>query len=349
MCGAAFRYEEFPEFFIMDEILNPTNLTLPRERTLFRVALICSCVVWLICTITIFPIFGILCGGFFVWFVHGLLIARIKSEGVKLDSNQTPALSQVFGEVCARLNLQQVPDLYLMQHGGALNAFATRFCARDFVVIYSDILEAYGANSGEIRFLLGHEIGHVRSKHILKNLVLLPGLFLPLIGSAYNRACESSCDRHGAFASQDEAASVRAMMILSGGKEVGRNLLAEAFSNQHHASRGFFVSLHELLSSYPTLSKRVSDLLDLQKRQKTPRPSRNPLAYLLGLFLPGARFGALGMLICFYIFFVTLSTFALPALNKVRQEAENDIKRAQQIQQDQSTQSEEPYPSASPR
>jgi len=333
----------------MDEILNPTNLTLPRERTLFIIALICSCVVWLICTITIFPIFGILCGGVFIWFMHGLLIARIKSEGVKLDLNQTPGLSQVFGEVCSRLNLQQVPDLYLMQQGGALNAFATRFCARDFVVIYSDILEAYGANSGEIRFLLGHEIGHVRSKHILKNLVLLPGLFLPLLGSAYNRACESSCDRHGAFASQDEAASVRAMMILSGGKEAGRNLLAEAFSNQHHESRGFFVSLHELLSSYPTLSKRVSDLLDLQKRQKTPRPSKNPFAYLLGLFLPGARFGALGMVICLYIFFVALST-ALPALNKVRAKAENEIKRAQQLQQDRSTEPEDnaANPSASP-
>lgn len=311
----------------MDEALNPKNLTLPRERTLFLITIIFSGVIWLICTVTIFPIVGLLFGAFFMWFVHGLLIARIKSEAVRLDSHQTPGLNQVFSEVCSRLNLAHPPDLYLMQGGGVLNAFATRFCARDFVVLYSDILEAYGADSGEIRFLLGHEIGHVRSKHILKNILLLPGLFLPLLGSAYNRACESSCDRHGAFASQDEAASVRAMMILSGGKQAGRQLLAEAFSNQHHGSRGFFVSLHELLSSYPTLSKRVSDLLDLQKRQRTPRPSKNFFAYFIGLFVPGARFGPLGILICFYIFFITLS-MALPVVTKIRQRAESEARKA---------------------
>ena len=70
-----------------------------------------------------------------------------------------------------------------MQAGGILNAFATRFAARDFVVLYSDILEAYGVDSGEIRFLLGHEIGHIRSKHILKNMILLPGLLLPLLAA----------------------------------------------------------------------------------------------------------------------------------------------------------------------
>jgi hypothetical protein len=286
------------------------------------------------------------------------LIARIKSEAVKLDINQTPRLSHVFTDVCARLGVAEVPDLYLIQAGGVLNAFATRFCARDFVVLYSDLLEAYGPDSGEIRFLLGHEIGHIRSKHIIKNMFLMPGLFLPLLGSAYNRACESSCDRHGAYASQDEAASVRAMMILSGGKEVGRNLLADAFSNQHHAARGFFVSLHELLSSYPTMSKRVSDLVDLQKRQNRPRPARNPFAYPVALFCPGARFGALGILISFYIVVISLTTF-LPAANKVRQEAKKameesateleDIGKIQIERQGEDQESPEPSAAESPQ
>lgn len=338
----------------MEETLTPGNLTLPKERTLFTITLVFSCLVWLLCIVSIAPIIGMAIGGFLLWFGHGLLIARIKSEGVKLDANQSPGLSQVFAEVCGRLNLSRVPDLYLMQAGGVLNAFATRFCARDFVVLYSDILEAYGPDSGEIRFLLGHEIGHVRSKHIFKNVLLLPGLFLPLLGSAYSRACESSCDRHGAFASQDEAASVRAMMILSGGKEAGRNLLAEAFSNQHHASRGFFVSLHELFSPYPTLSKRVSDLLDLQKRQLTPRPARNPFAYILALFCPGARFGVFGILFSLYLIVIVSTAGLLPLMTKMREaaetaaeKAETELEEMQQPQSDESGKEENPQPTTS--
>jgi Zn-dependent protease with chaperone function len=338
----------------MPEDLTPASLTLPRERTLFVIVLIFSCLVWLVCVVTIAPMVGLLIAAFVIWFGHGLLIGRIKSEAVKLDINQTPGLSQVFTNVCARLNVTRVPDLYLMQAGGVLNAFATRFCARDFVVLYSDILEAYGADSGEIRFLLGHEIGHIRSKHIFKNMVLLPGLFLPLLGSAYNRACESSCDRHGSFASEDEAASVRALMILSGGKEAGRNLLAEAFSAQHHQSRGFFVSLHELFSSYPTLSKRVSDLLDLQKRQTTPRPPRNPFAYLLALFVPGARFGILGVAVVFYIVIISFG-MALPMVQDIKKRTQEAMEKArlesENIRDGRSKQTEEDEevaPAASP-
>jgi Zn-dependent protease with chaperone function len=313
----------------MEIPLTPANLTLGKERAYFFVLLIFSCLVWLICTITIAPIIGLLTGGFIVWLLHGLLVARIRSEGVKLDANQMPELNRTFANVCARLNVLRIPELYLMQQGGALNAFATRHCARNFVVVYSDLLEAYGAESDEIKFLLGHEIGHIRSRHIFKNVLLLPGLFLPLLGSAYNRACESSCDRHGAFASENAESSVRAMMILSGGKQAGRELVAEAFSSQHHRDRGFFVSLHELFSSYPTLSKRVSDLLDIEHNRVTPKPGRNPLAILIGLFLPGARFGVIGVAIVLYVVII-LAGVALPAFIKAKEQAKVMIEKQQQ-------------------
>jgi Zn-dependent protease with chaperone function len=313
----------------MEIPLTPTNLTLTKERTYFVILLVFSCLLWLVCAITIVPIIGLLSGGFIVWLLHGVLVARIKSEAVKLDANQMPELNKAFANICARLNVLRIPELYLMQQGGALNAFATRHCARDFVVLYSDLLEAYGPESDEIKFLLGHEIGHIRSRHILKNVLLLPGLFLPLLGSAYSRACESSCDRHGAFASENAESSVRAMMILSGGKHVGRDLVADAFSIQHHRSRGFFVSLHELFSSYPTLSKRVSDLLDIEHNRVTPKPGRNPLAILIGLFLPGARFGIIGVLIVFYLVIIFASV-AVPAFVKAKKQAQALIQQQQE-------------------
>jgi len=328
------------------EPLNPSNLTLSKEKAYFAILVIFSCAVWLLCIVTIVPIIGLLIGGFVGWLAHGLLIARIKSEAVKLDANQMPEMAAAFAEICAKLNLQSVPELYLMQSGGILNAFATRHCARNFVVIYSDILEAYGPQSGEIKFLLGHEIGHIRSSHIFKNMLLVPGLFLPLIGAAYNRACESSCDRHGAFASGDPEASVTAMMILSGGKQAGRELMADAFSNQHHVARGFFISLHEVFSAYPTLSKRVSDLLDIQHGRSTPRPGRNPLAYLIGLCCPGARYGVFGVALTFYML-VIMSSIAVPAALQVREKAKQIQAQQHEMQSDESDSA--PAPSARPR
>jgi Zn-dependent protease with chaperone function len=313
----------------METSLTAETVTLPKERTYFIILAVFSCVVWLLCTVTIFPLIGLAIGGFVVWLAHGMLIARLKSEAVKVNAEQLPELASAFASVCEDLKLKTVPDLYLMQAGGVLNAFATRFSARDFVVVYSDLLEAYGAGSGEIRFLLGHEIGHVRSRHIFKNMLLIPGLFLPLLGSAYSRACESSCDRHGSLASRDADASVRAMMILSGGRDAGKALVAEPFSAQHHSARGFFVSLHELFSSYPTLSKRVSDLLDLRNNRATPRPPRHPLAYVLALFCPGARYGIFGVLMTFYLVFI-FAGIGLPVIMKVKQRAQALQHRQQQ-------------------
>src|SRR5712671_5388144 len=132
----------------METSLTPENLTLPKERTYFTILAIFSCTVWLVCTVTIFPLIGLAIGGFVMWLVHGLLIARLKSDAVKVDENQLPQLARSFAAVCQELKVAKVPDLYVMQAGGLLNAFATRFSARDFVVVFSDLLEAYGAESG---------------------------------------------------------------------------------------------------------------------------------------------------------------------------------------------------------
>src|SRR5690606_41646733 len=112
-------------------------------------------------------------------------------------------------------------------------------------------LEALGPATNEMRFILGHELCHIRSRYVLKQVFLAPGLFFPLLGPAYRRVWETSCDRYGAFAAQDMAASVRAMLVLSGGREYGRRPNPAAFAGQYAAESGFFVSLHGLTSTYP--------------------------------------------------------------------------------------------------
>ena len=253
------------------------------------------------------------------------MVAALRSDAVKVSEQQMPELAASFREVCARLGVSQPRRSTCCRPAACWNAFATRHAGRNFVVIYSDFLEALGPASPEMKFILGHEIGHIQSRHILKQILLAPGMFVPLIGSAYRRSWESSCDRYGAFAAADMDASIRAMLTLSGGREQGRKLDAGTYADQYFKDRGFFVSLHELTSSYPTLSHRAADLLALKQGNPRPKAEREPIAYVLALFMPGGSAGAPASGLVFIVVLGLLAAMAIPAFQKVRQASQEKV------------------------
>jgi len=82
--------------------------------------------------------------------------------------------------------------MYVLQGDGVLNAFATRFARKNFVVIYSDIFEmAYQEEKDAVSFIIGHELGHLKRRHVSnwRLFLTLPARFIPLLYKAYSRAC----------------------------------------------------------------------------------------------------------------------------------------------------------------
>lgn len=278
------------------EYLTIRNIISPRENSLFILLVIISSMIWLCLTICTAGVIWIIAAviGFMLWMSNGLLIASLRADAVSVHRSQIDRLDKTLFEVCDTLGLSTTPELYVVQAGGLLNAFATRHSGRHFVVVYADMLEAFGPDSCEMKFLLGHEIGHIRRNHLFKQMLLLPALLLPIIGAAYSRACESTCDRYGALAANDLDASTRAMMTLAGGKEAAKQMDPSSFAKQNKYMRGFFVSWYELTSGYPTLSRRVKDLIDLKTGEMNITPRRHPLAYLLALLSFGGGFGGRG-------------------------------------------------------
>jgi Zn-dependent protease with chaperone function len=303
--------------------LNPSRLSLPKEGTYFVFVLIISLLFWLGIAISVAGIFYAGMFALIAWVGNGLLTAYLRSEAVRVTERQLPELHATFARVWEKLGTNgSLPQLYVIQSGGALNAFATRFTGRNFVVVYSDLLEAFGPSSSEMQFILGHEIGHIKNNHLLKQALLFPGILMPLIGPAYLRACEASCDRHGAFAADDLNGAVRAMLTLGGGREQGRHLDADAFARQHADERGFFVSWHELTSGYPTLSARTAHLVNLARPGTAPENApRNVFAYLFALMTPGGRLAAGGNVVVLIVIIGLLAAMAIPAFQKVRQQS----------------------------
>lgn len=300
--------------------LSPANLNAPKEHTYFYWVVAISVLAWLALAATIVGLFYAALIGFFLWLGNGLLVAYLRAEAVKVSERQLPELAATFREVCATLGVAQPPALYILQSGGLLNAFAARHAGRDFVIVYSDLLEALGPSSGEMRFLLGHEIGHLKSKHILKQVLLAPGLFCPLAGPAYRRAWETSCDRYGALAAGDLRSAARGLLVLAGGRQHGPTLDVGSYTAQYTDERGFFISLHELTSTYPTLARRVLDVLALRDGTTPARAPRSPFAYLVAAMLPGGGAGTAspaGALVA-VVMIGLLAAMAIPAFQKVR-------------------------------
>src|SRR5688572_3301060 len=113
-----------------------------KERTLFVIAAIFSAMAWLGIVISIVGLLYAVFIGLFVLMAHALFLAHVRGNGVRLGPEQLPDLYKRVEAAARKLGLDYTPDVYILQAGGLLNAFATKLLSRNFVVIYSDLLDA---------------------------------------------------------------------------------------------------------------------------------------------------------------------------------------------------------------
>ncbi|RYX96852.1 MAG: peptidase M48 [Comamonadaceae bacterium] len=296
-------------------------LVYPRERTLGKLTLVLGLLGWNLLVVGTFGaalIYVLLAFVAYV-FAQSAVIAWIKGTAVKLSPTQFPDLYRRFEEACRKLGITELPDVYLMNGSGALNAFATRFFGRNFVVLLSDVVDAMEAEPDGIGFYFGHELGHIRMNHLTGKLWRLPVLWLPLLGAAYSRAQEYTCDLHGLACCQAPSSAARALVALAAGARRWQTADLPSYAAQARSNSGFWGSFHELTGGYPWLSKRVARTLD---PGAAPAP-RNPLAYLLALFVPyGGRAGggAVGFMVTIAMVGI-LAAVALPAYQDYQRRA----------------------------
>ncbi|AUB81248.1 M48 family metallopeptidase [Candidatus Thiodictyon syntrophicum] len=256
------------------------DLVYPREHTLGIITLVLGLLIWLGLIVGTVGVALVALGiGFVLYlFAQSTLIAHIKGNGVELSAAQFPDLYEQFTSCCERLQIKELPAAYILNGGGGFNAFATKFLGAQFVVLLSDVVDAMNQHPDGVRFYIGHELGHLRMKHLRATFLRWPVLWLPLLGAAYSRARESTCDRHGRACCASPEGAVRALAALAAGSQRWAQLDVAAYGRQVKHCSGFWMSFHELTSGYPWLTKRAARVMD----PRGQLPGRSAFAYFLG-------------------------------------------------------------------
>ena len=217
-------------------------------------------------------------------FVQSGFISYFKGTGALISVDQFPDLDEKIKACAEKLKIKKVPTTYLVNGNGVFNAFATQFLRRQYVVLLSSIVDDLQENPDAINFYIGHELGHLCRKHLFRRLFFLPSSILPLLGSATFRAQEYTADLHGAFCCKNALSAQQALALLAVGSSRWKSMNMNAYIAQTRDTSSFWMSFHELISSYPWLTKRLTHVTPDFPKNKMPR--RNPLAYLLAAFIP---------------------------------------------------------------
>ena len=215
---------------------------------------------------------------FGMWNERGFRL-QFLAGAIRVDHRQYPRVYQRFTEAAATLDVAELPELYVTQdpiiNGSAIGL------DKPFIVITTAAVERL--DDDELRTLLGHEIGHVRSGHAVYKTIMMiltrwavTLSWLPVGAIALRaiitamfewwRKAELSADRAGLLAGQDPAASTRLLMKLAGGGDLSQ-IDTAAFLEQageYESGGDLRDSIHKLgmtlFSTHPVPVARAAEL-----------------------------------------------------------------------------------------
>ncbi|MDR2731851.1 MAG: tetratricopeptide repeat protein [Fibromonadaceae bacterium] len=261
------------------------------ENVLFAAKVIVTVLIWVgaalllgtlgkeaatvVATLLIYVVFFLL----FFWFRKIFLVAYVKGEGILVSEGQFPEVFAIYSDIAKQLELENTPPLFILQSGGILNAFAVRFGGKNYIAIYSDVFALYKTDIESVKFVLAHELGHVKRKHIQKSFWTFPSFIIPFLNSAYSRACEYTCDNIGSSFVSDENSRLNGLLLLAGGKDIYKEINIDNYIKTAEQNRSFIVKYVNLFRSHPYLPNRIENI-----QAKT---SNNTLGSIIIIFLTG--------------------------------------------------------------
>lgn len=201
------------------------------------------------------------------------------ATAIRADDRQFSTLNYTLHDCARILDAPEIPELYVIQ-GPYANAY-TIGMDRPFIVLTSGLLDLMSEQ--ELRFIVGHELGHALSGHavyrtMLLHLMRLAGNlgWMPIGGWAlraivaalmeWQRKSELSGDRAGMLCGQDVDTAIRVEMKLAGGSRLDemdtQRFLAQAAEYERTGDMrdGVLKLLNLELQSHPFSVIRAAEL-----------------------------------------------------------------------------------------
>ena len=146
---------------------------------------------------------------------------RLLATSVRISRNMAPWLHEMADDCIAKLGVDIPLELYVYSSPTFNAACVKPEDGKLFIMFSSSLLEAF--EGAELRFVLGHELGHYLYGHhdipigyLLKGQAN-PGPKLALQLTTWSRYAEISADRAGAHCAQDSIGVARSLFKLASG------------------------------------------------------------------------------------------------------------------------------------
>jgi Zn-dependent protease with chaperone function len=202
------------------------------------------------------------------------------ASAVKVSEKQFAQIYSLHQEACRVLDVE-IPEIYIAQNP-VINAFAVGW-NKPFIVLNSSLIQSL--DNEEVLGVIGHELGHIKSGHVLyKTLLMLLielskwAFQIPLTGLAlqtlivalreWDRKSELSADRAEALTTQNPDTVIRSLMKMAGGNrledmDLGEFIKqAEEYQNANTISDNLHKLMNTVYMTHPFPVVRVSELIN---------------------------------------------------------------------------------------
>ena len=208
---------------------------------------------------------------------------KLIKHGIRLSERISPRIYRLFHQLCERFGVESQAEVFCLP-AAEVNAFATIDIreSRTFSLIGVTSSALERLDDPELRFILGHELGHIlfgnnRLDGLLSTNKDTPDItVLPAMGESlflrWRKKAEISADRAGLLAAGDFRSSATALMKATFGlSEKNLNLDVEALVSQVDEIKGHPELMAETFASHPLLPIRLKALELFSRSEKAGR------------------------------------------------------------------------------
>jgi Zn-dependent protease with chaperone function len=235
-----------------------------------KAALILSIVI----SITIAIILGTISFGlFFAILLINLIylkISHISSQKnmIRVSENSFKNVYKLSKIASYRLNLL-LPEIYITENP-QYNAYTMGFYRYGFIVINSSMVKDF--KPGELLFVIGHEMGHMKKYHTTWLNLIYPAragsakfIFAPImqiIFNVWNVKAEHTADQAGLIACKDINSASISLLKLAGGSTIEKEVDISKITGSREEKVENLSDMIEYIGTHPFIENRIRQLVN---------------------------------------------------------------------------------------